>query len=81
MVNELPHHAVPLPFVILSAVFSIGHQFYLIGEAQNVGEFFEQVQAVTLKAVISVKGFVGFLVHDVGIFLQNAISASLDPSK
>lgn len=40
VVNELPHHAVPLPFVILGSIFSIRHQFYLVREAQNVGEFF-----------------------------------------
>lgn len=79
VVDELPHHAVPLPLVILSSVFPIRHQFYLVREAQDVGEFFQQVQAVALEAVIPVKGLVGFLVHDVGIFLQNATPASADP--
>lgn len=70
MVNEFPHHAVPLALVILSSVFAVGHQFYLIGEAQNVGELFEQVQAVSLKAVIAIKRLIGFLVHHVGVFLK-----------
>lgn len=71
MVYEFPHHAVPLALVILSSVFAIGHQFYLIGEAQNVGELFEQVQAVALKAVIAIQRLIGFLVHHVGVFLKH----------
>lgn len=70
MVNEFPHHAVPLPLVILSSIFAIRHQFYLIGEAQNVGELFEQVQAVAFKAVISIQRLVRFLIHDIRIFLE-----------
>lgn len=58
VVDELSHHAVPLPFVILSSVFAVGHQLHLVGEAQNVGEFFEQVQAVAFEAVVSVQWFV-----------------------
>lgn len=70
MVNKFPHHAVPLALVILSSVFAIGHQFYLIGEAQNVGKLFEQVQAVALKAVIAIQRLIGFLVHHIGVFLN-----------
>lgn len=69
MVNEFSHHAVPLPLVILSSVFAIRHQFYLIGKAQNVGELFEEVQAVTLKAIISIQRLIRFLIHHVRIFL------------
>lgn len=70
MVNEFSHHAVPLPLVILSSIFAIRHQFYLIGEAQNVGELFEQVQAVALEAIISIEWLIRFLIHDVRIFLE-----------
>lgn len=54
MVDEFPHHAVPLPLVILSTIFAIRHQLDLVGEAQNVGELFEQVQAVAFKAIVSI---------------------------
>lgn len=74
MVNEFSHHAVPLPLVILSSIFAIRHQFYLIGEAQNVGELFEQVQAVAFKAVISIQWLIRFLIHDIRIFLEQVTS-------
>lgn len=78
MVNEFSHHAVPFPLVILSSIFAVRHQFYLVGEAQNVGELFEQVQAVALKAIISIQRLIRFLIHDIRIFLeQGALWTSL----
>lgn len=77
MVNEFSHHAVPLPLVILSSIFAISHQLHLIGEAQNVGELFEQVEAVALKAIISIQGLIRFLMHDIGIFLERGRKPTL----
>lgn len=81
VVNELPHHAVPLALVILSSIFAIGHQFYLIGEAQNVGELFEQVQAVAFKAVVPVQRLVRFLIHDIRVFLKESKFCSISFTK
>lgn len=77
VVNELPHHAVPLALVILSSIFAIRHQLYLIGEAQNVGELFEQVQAVAFKAVVPVQRLVRFLMHDIRVFLKESTFCSI----
>lgn len=71
MINEFSHHAIPLPFVVLSSIFTIRHQFYFIREAQNIGELFQQVQAVSLKAIISIQWFIRFLIHDIWIFLKH----------
>lgn len=74
MVNEFLDHAVPLALVILCPVLAILHQPDLVGEAQDVGQFLEQVNAVALEPVIPKQGLVGLPEHDKGLLLQGQTS-------
>lgn len=69
MVDELSNHAVPLSLIILGSIFPINHQSDLVREAQDVGEFLQQVQAVALEPIVPHQLFVGFFIHHVRIFL------------
>ena len=77
MVDELLDHAVPLALVVLCPVFPILHQPDLVGEAQDVGQFFEQVDAVALKPVIPKQGPVGLPEHDKGLLLWGQMGQGL----
>lgn len=77
VVDELLDHAVPLALVILCPVFPILHQPDLVGEAQDVGQFLEQVDAVALKPVIPKQGPVGLPEHDKGLFLWGQMGQGL----
>lgn len=70
MVNQLPDHSVPLSFVILRSVLPISHQTDFICEAQDVGELFEEIQAVTLETIIPHQLFVRLFMHYIRIFLR-----------
>ena len=69
MVDELADHPVPLALVVLRPVLPVRHQFDLVGEAQDVGQLLQQVQAVALKAVVAAQLLVRLLVHHVRVFL------------
>lgn len=69
VVDELSNHAVPLSLIILGSIFPINHQSDLVREAQDVGEFLQQVQAVALEPIVTHQLFVGFFIHHVRIFL------------
>ena len=70
MVDELAHHAVPLALVVLGAVLPVRHQLDLVGEAEDVGQLLEQVQAVALEAVVPVQRLVRLLVHHIRVLLH-----------
>lgn len=72
MIDELLDHAVPLPLVVLRAVFPVLHQPDLVGEAQDDGQLLQQVDAVALKAVVPKEGGVGLAEHDEGLLLDTA---------
>lgn len=71
MVDELPDHPVPLPLVVLGTVLPVCHQSDLVGEAQDVGELLQEVQAVTLEAVVPTQLLVRLFVHHIWIFLHS----------
>lgn len=70
MVDQLLDHAVPLARgLVLGPVAAVLHQTQLVGEPQDASQLPEQVDAVTLKAVITVKGLVRLLEHHIGLHL------------
>lgn len=70
MIYELSHHAVPLPrAVIQCAVLPVFHQSHLIAETQDGRELPQEVDAVTLEAVVSIQRFVRLLEHHVRFLL------------
>lgn len=69
MLDELLDHAVPLSLLVLRAVFVIGHQPDLVGEAQDAGQLLQQVDAKPFKAVVADKRLVRLLKHDVWLLL------------
>lgn len=70
MLDELLDHAVPLPLLVLRPVLAVLHQPDLVAEAQDDGQLLQQVDAVTLEAVVPKQGRVGLAEHDKGLFLH-----------
>lgn len=70
VVNQLPDHSVPLSFVILRSVLPISHQPDFVREAQDVGELFEKIKAVTLETIVPHQLLVRLFIHHIGIFLS-----------
>ena len=69
VLDELTDHAVPLALVVLGAVASVGDQPDLVGEAQDVGQLLQQVDAEALEAVVPHQRLVRLLKHDVWLLL------------
>lgn len=72
MFDELLDHAVPLALVVLKAVLSIRSQMDLVGEAQDVGELLQQVDAESLEAVVPDQRPVRLLKHDIWLLLHRS---------
>lgn len=70
MLDELLDHAVPLSLLVLRAVLAVGNQPDLIGEAQDVGQLLQQVDAKPFKAVVADERLVRLLKHDVWLLLS-----------
>lgn len=77
VIDELLDHAVPLALVVLCPIFPVLHQPDLVGEAQDVGQFLKQVDAVSLKPVIPKQGPVRLPEHDKGLLLWGQIGQGL----
>lgn len=69
MIDELSNHAIPLPLIVLGTIFAVRDKFDFVRKSKDVGELLQQVQAVTLKAVVPVQRLVRFLIHHVWVFL------------
>lgn len=67
---EFSDNAIPLAFLILGAVFPIRYQANFVGEAQDVGQLFEQVDAESFKTVVPNQRLVRLLKHDIWLFLH-----------
>lgn len=70
MLYKFPDHAVPLALVILRAISPIRHKTNLIGEAQDVGQLFEQVDTEAFKTVVPDQRLVRLLKHDIWLLLH-----------
>lgn len=70
MFYKFPNHAIPLALVILRAIFPIRHQADLVREAQNAGQFFQQVDAESFETVVPNQRLVRFLKHDIWLLLH-----------
>lgn len=70
VVDEFFYHPIPFPFVILCSIFAIRNQFNIVKKTQDIGQFFQQIQAISFKPVVSIQGLIGFPVHHVGLFLS-----------